>query len=288
MHSDREKRMVKYLLGQLREQDQIELERGYLADDALFEELLAIEDDLRDAYARNELSEGDRTAFEQQFLAAQQQRRKQEFARSLRQHLNKSHAQGVSIPGPLAKDKSRFRSFIAPRRLVLIPVISAALVLLMAGSWWLEHRTEQPLRSSRPPGNAAPKATPNVAGSELPQSEASETKTLALVLTPGSVRSTEGESKTLAIPPGVTQVRLEARFAGAYPHYQAVIQTTEGKLIWRHSNLAADEFSGGKRVFLKLPSALLTPNEYILTLGGMPASGNAETVAEYAFRVTKK
>ena len=280
--------MVKYLLGQLREQDQIELERGYLADDGLFEELLAIEDDLRDAYARNELSEGDRTAFEQRFLAAQQQRGKQEFARSLRQHLNKSHAQHVSITGPLANDKSRFRSFIAPRRLVLIPVVSAALVLLIAGSWWLGHRTDQPLRSSRPPGNAAPKATSNTAGSELPQSEASETKTLALVLTPGSVRSTEGESKTLAIPPGVTQVRLEARFAGAYPHYQAVIQTAEGRLIWRQGNLAADEFSGGKRVFLKLPSALFSPNDYILTLGGMPASGNAETVAEYAFRVTKK
>jgi hypothetical protein len=286
MHSDREKRMLKYLLGQLREQDQIELERGYLADDALFEELLAIEDDLRDAYARNELSERDRTAFEQRFLATQQQRGKQEFTRSLRQHLNKSHAQRVSIPGPLAKDKSRFRSFVAPRRLVLIPVVSAALVLLIAVSWWLGHRTEQPLRSSRPPGNAAPKATPNAAGSELPQ--ASETKTLALVLTPGSVRSTEGESKTLAIPPGVTQVRLEARFAGAYPHFQAVIQTAEGRLIWRQGSLTADEFSGGKRVFLTLPSALLTPNDYILTLGGMPASGNAETVAEYAFRVTKK
>ena len=47
MSSDQEKRMAQYLLGQLPEEDQAELERRYLADDSLFEELLAIEDDLR-------------------------------------------------------------------------------------------------------------------------------------------------------------------------------------------------------------------------------------------------
>jgi hypothetical protein len=282
MHSDQEKRMVKYLLGQLREQDQLELEREYLADDARFEELLAIEDDLRDAYARNELSETDRVAFEQRLLGTQQQKGKQEFASSLREHLNQSHAQPGSIPGALAKDKSR--SFIAVRRLVLIPVLSAALVLLLAASWWLVHRAEQPLRSGHP-RDAAPNAT-DAGGNRHPNSETSEPKTLAFVLTPGSLRSTEEESQTLTIPPGVTQVSLEARFAGAYPHYQAVIQTAEGRLIWTQKNLAAEESSCSKRLFLKLSSGLLTPNDYILTLRGMPASGNPETVAEYAFRVT--
>ena len=47
--------MQQYLLGRLPEEAEAELERRYLADDALFEELLAIEDDLRDAYVRGEL-----------------------------------------------------------------------------------------------------------------------------------------------------------------------------------------------------------------------------------------
>jgi hypothetical protein len=288
MHSDQEKRMVQYLLGHLSEQDQIELEREYLADDALFDELLAIEDDLRDTYDRGELSVEDRTAFEQRLLAAPQQKEKQELARSLRQHLSKSRSQSVSSPGLLAKRKSFFRNLIESRRLALAPVASVALMLLIAGSWWLGHRRAQPGQSSNAPGITQPSARPEAPVAATSQSQGPETKTLALVLTPGSVRSTEGESSTLVIPPDVAHVRLEARFAGDYPHYQATIQTAEGKGVWSQGNLAADEFSVGKRVFLNVPSTLLPTNDYILTIRGLPAAGNPETVAEYAFRVTKR
>ena len=61
--------MQQYLLGRLPEEEEAELERRYLADDALFEELLAIEDDLRDAYVRGELSMPDHDAFQQRLLA---------------------------------------------------------------------------------------------------------------------------------------------------------------------------------------------------------------------------
>jgi anti-sigma factor RsiW len=288
MHSDQEKRIVQYLLGQLPEQDQTELEREYLADDALFDELLAIEDDLRDAYARGELSVEDRTAFEQTLLAAPQQKEKQEFAGSLLQRLSKSHVHSFSNPGMLARGRSLFRTFIEPRRMVLIPVVSLALVLLIAGSWWLGHRRAQPVQSSNAPGATQPPARPEAPVGATSQSQGPETKTLALVLTPGSVRSTEGELNSLVIPADVTQVRLEARFKGEYQRYQAVIETPEGQRTWSQGNMAADEFAGGKRVVLNLPSKLLLPNDYILTVHGLPASGNPETVAEYTFRVTKK
>jgi hypothetical protein len=288
MHSDQEKRMVQYLLGHLSEQDQIELEREYLADDALFDELLAIEDDLRDTYDRGELSVEDRTAFEQRLLAAPQQKEKQELARSLRQHLSKSRSQSVSSPGLLAKRKSFFRNLIESRRLALAPVASVALMLLIAGSWWLGHRRAQPVQSSNAPGATQPPARPEAPVGATSQSQGPETKTLALVLTPGSVRSTEGELNSLVIPADVTQVRLEARFKGEYQRYQAVIETPEGQRTWSQGNMAADEFAGGKRVVLNLPSKLLLPNDYILTVHGLPASGNPETVAEYTFRVTKK
>jgi hypothetical protein len=271
----------------LPEQDQTELEREYLADDALFDELLAIEDDLRDAYARGELSVEDRTAFEQTLLAAPQQKEKQEFAGSLLQRLSKSHVHSFSNPGLLAKRKSFFRNLIESRRLALAPVASVALMLLIAGSWWLGHRRAQPVQSSNAPGATQPPARPEAPVGATSQSQGPETKTLALVLTPGSVRSTEGELNSLVIPADVTQVRLEARFKGEYPRYQAVIETPEGQRIWSQGNLAADEFAGAKRFFLIVPSTLLSTNDYNLILRGLPATGNPETVAEYPFRVTR-
>jgi len=87
MDSEQEKQMTQYLLGQLPEHEEAEMERRYLADDALFEELLATEDDLRDAYARGELSGPERVAFEQRLLTLPRQRQKQEFARMLREYL---------------------------------------------------------------------------------------------------------------------------------------------------------------------------------------------------------
>jgi anti-sigma factor RsiW len=79
--------MTQYLLGQLTEEEQAELEGAYLADDVLFEELAAAENDLRDAYARGELSTPDREAFEQRLLTTSGQQSEQEFARTLGSYL---------------------------------------------------------------------------------------------------------------------------------------------------------------------------------------------------------
>ena len=53
---DYEEVCARYLLGELSEQEQAELEEGYFADDALFERFRAVKDDLIDAYARGDLA----------------------------------------------------------------------------------------------------------------------------------------------------------------------------------------------------------------------------------------
>ena len=83
----------------------------------------------------------------------------------------------------------------------------------------------------------------------------------------------------------VRRVRLEARFEGNYPSYEAVLQTAENKRIWSKRKLKEQPFAGGKRIFFELSSSLLPADDYILILRGIPAAGSPETVAEYAFRV---
>jgi anti-sigma factor RsiW len=283
--SDQEKRVAQYLLGQLPEEEQAELERRYLADDTLFEELLAIEDDLRDAYVRGELSRPDREAFEQRLLTAPSQKQEQEFARTLCRHLGEADGRVGPLAQLVAKWKSLLQAIGAQPRMVLVPALSATILLLMVGGWWLGRRSAQPLQL--PPAPTASGRAPDTAAPTAIEQEP-EARTMAVVLSRGLVRGNEEGSKPLVIPPEVSQVRLEARVEVDYPRYEAVLQTAESKRIWSGGDLEAQAFPGGKRILLYLSSSLLPPGDYILTVRGLPAAGSPETVAEYPFRIGKR
>jgi hypothetical protein len=278
MDSDQEKRMVEYLLGKLSQDEQADLEAQYLADDSFFEEVLAVEDDLRDAYARGELSIEDRRAFEQRLLASAQQIEKQEFAGSLRQYIVGASFHSRRLESRVAKWKLRFRHLATRHRMVLIPALSATVLLLVAAGWWLAYR------SGRPPTLTPVATTPQPHGPLQKQ----EPEVVAFMLTPGSVRGSEPGLASLVIPPTVSRVRLEARFEGDYPEYEAVLQTAEDKRVLTARNLKAQASRGGKSIFIDISSTLLSPGDYILILKGVPAAGTPETAAEYAFRVAKR
>jgi hypothetical protein len=276
--------MAQYLLGQLPDEEQAELEHRYLADDALFEELVAIEDDLRDAYVRGELSRPDREAFEQRLLTAPRQKQEQEFARTLCRYLGETCTRVGPVGQLVAKGKSLLRALGAQPRLVLVPALSVTILLLMVGGWWWGRRSVQPSQLSPAPPQTASGNAPGTAAPTAGEQEP-EARTIAVVLSRGLVRGNEEGSNPLVIPPEVNQVRLEARVEVDYPRYEAVLQTAESKRIWSKGDLEAQAFPGGKRILLYLSSSLLPPGDYILTLRGLPTAGRPETAAEYAFRV---
>src|SRR5205807_2119173 len=72
-----------YLLGQLPELDEIRLEDEYLTDASTQAELLSVEDELVDAYARGQLSPDERQRLEQRFLSSPRGREKLQTAKSL-------------------------------------------------------------------------------------------------------------------------------------------------------------------------------------------------------------
>jgi hypothetical protein len=273
--------MQQYLLGRLPEEEEAELERRYLADDALFEELLAIEDDLRDAYVRGELSMPDHEAFQQRLLAVPRQRQEQDFARTLCRNLQQTGVEASPTGQPVARWKSLLQAVGAWPRAALVPALTFTILILMAGSWWLGRKSGQP----QGPQTASQTPKQGSSASGEPRIEASM---ITVVLNRGLMRSGGQESKPVVIPPGVRQVRLEARIEIDYPRYEAVLQTVESKRIWSQGDLTAEPSSGGKRVVLELSSSLLPPGDYILTLHGLPASGSPETVAEYSFSVSTK
>src|SRR5579864_4122167 len=178
MNSDQERRMIQYLLGRLPEPEQAEVEARYLADDDCFAELLAIEDELRDAYARGELSAADRDAFERRLLASSQQATRQEFARTLRQYVIERSLSISPSASLSSKWMSWFRFVARKPRIVLLPLFSASLLILVAAGWWLSHQGGRQL-ATLPTG--PPSTTASTRGRQTP----GERSTFAFVLNSG-------------------------------------------------------------------------------------------------------
>jgi uncharacterized coiled-coil protein SlyX len=78
-----EEQIKRYLLGDASADEQRLIEDEYFSEDAFFDEMLAIEDELIDAYVRGELSAREREQFERRFLVSERQRERIEFARRL-------------------------------------------------------------------------------------------------------------------------------------------------------------------------------------------------------------
>lgn len=66
--------LKRYLLGQLAEQQMREIEQRYLADEALFDELLNVETELITQYQNGQLSSKESEQFERYFLRSAERR----------------------------------------------------------------------------------------------------------------------------------------------------------------------------------------------------------------------
>ena len=76
--------IARYLLGELPEDQQVEIEDRAFADKDYLAGITAVENDLIDEYVRGELSAADRQRFEARFLRSAERRKRVEFATALR------------------------------------------------------------------------------------------------------------------------------------------------------------------------------------------------------------
>jgi hypothetical protein len=273
-----QEKLTQYLLGRLPESEQAELENKFMADDTYFEELLIVEEDLRDAYARGELSGPDRDAFERRLLSKPQHRQRQQFAQTLLRYQGRVTARRT-------RSESTWQSLaeFLRTRPFLVPALSGVVLVLLATSLWLLRRGGPPLgttpetASHSDGGSAVPKPTP-----------AEEPKTIALLLASDLVRSAGQSLPTLIVPADVERVRLEVPIQTDYPRYETILKTVEGKTISRNTDLEPQASSTGKKLIVLLPSSLLPPEDYILSARGLLSQGRPETVGEYSFRISKK
>jgi hypothetical protein len=108
----------------------------------------------------------------------------------------------------------------------------------------------------------------------------------SFVLTPGVVRG--GGAATLQVPRQASSIALRLNVeADTHPGYRAVIQTAEGREVWRADSVAPPA-AGAALALPALPARALPAGDYVLLLSGRRQDGTFEGVADYSFRVLRR
>jgi hypothetical protein len=292
---------VKYLLGNLTEEEQVQVEDRAFADRDYLSALEATEADLIDAYVRGELSEPEHRSFELRFLTSPVRRRKVEFARALATVTSESRT-------PESRDVGQpflTRLFWGWNPMAL--AAGMAVLICIAGSAWLvsenaairgrmaaleaERRgfevREQSLRQQlgEEQARAATLATQNRPPAEAPRVPLVAT----LVLLPGLSRAQTGVER-LVLDPSAQIARLEIQLDSRddYPRFRAELHTRRGDEVLSRSNLVRRKSGPGFVVSVDVPASALGVGDYELALKGIAADQTSEDVGYYYFGVQRR
>lgn len=312
---------MRYLLGQLSEDEQQRVERRYFRDDDYYEQLEAAEDELVDAYVGRRLSAAEREMFEQRFLTTPDRLEKVEFAREWKAFVSDWSRAAK------AKEKAKRASWLGifHNRAIVIPL--AMLMILAVGVIWLAlrlERTNDEINQLRAASDAKLEAEEKLHGElaneqrrnqqlldELQDArarrEAEELQNergkpeienrspslppppvIASFVLSSALTRDRGAADKFQVPLEATEVWLQAAFKAVdYPSYEAELQTVEGRRVWNQRGLSARSKGRERAVIVKLPARALDDQDYILTLKGITSSGESVIVNEYSFRIVK-
>lgn len=321
---DHENACERYLLGELSEQEQTQLEEEYFANDALFERFLAVKDDLIDAYARGDLVAEKRQRFEQHFLASRPRQDRVEeakgFIRAVTAH--STTAARVNAADSAQSQNTWWQqviSFTTLRPLVWRGALVAVLLIAVGGSWLLvrrfqDQRSEReqsqnqeaadkrreeerraavvsPVNGNQLPTNPTP--TPSPGNTPQPKSANKQplppmpAQVASLFLSPFSPRDPTA-SNSLRLRPQTSAVHLGLAFTGdEYKRYDAVLRTLDGKQVFSRRGLSVTSGATGRSVTIRLEPAIFDRQDYIITLNGLTADGKIEAIGDYYFRVER-
>lgn len=289
-----EQNMTRYLLGELSEQEQAALEEKYFRDPQVFNEVLRVESELVDAYARGQLSAEMRERFEQSYLKHPDRRQRVEFAKALTTRIDErpravQAASRISWTERLFGPKLRFAM-----ALVVVAVALAGVWIFVNGRRQQQRQAAQ-VQSSPQPTQTSEKKEERAAQVPPETSSPSPIKNssppiVSLALTVGGVRSADSSpTKTLIIPRDTTQAQLFLDLKdNTYSHYRVSLRQIGGAEIFTQTNIRPRSTKAGARFVFKVPAKQLTSGDYVLILGGITPAGEVDDLSKSLFRVEKR
>jgi hypothetical protein len=286
--------LVKYLLGSVTEDEQVQVENRAFADASQREALEAAEADLIDAYVHRHLSQGDRRAFEHRFLTSQGRRKKVEFAKALAQLASEPHAVSQSATWQALLSVMRLSS-----RMLQVAAALAIAIFVIGGSWVvlqniamrshlaslesqrrdLEIREEglrhQLAVQSQRQQSPAPALAPPVVAS--------------LVFAPGLTRAgTRVERLRLSPFAQIARVEIQLEPRDDYLRFRAELHTRGGKGILTQDDLSRRQTNTGFSITFDIPASALADGQYELALKATPDKQSVQEIGYYYFSVQRQ
>lgn len=313
----------RYLLGQLSEEEQAQVEERFLSDGEYYQQLLLAEDELRCAYAQGSLSAAGREQFEKSFLIFPDERQRVELARAMISELATMRVAEPTAPLIAPDEKSsRWESLLAffgfRTPATGFAVATAAIVTLAALGWMayetsrlrsqVSQQTQRELEIEQQAAEARSRIEQlnreleterrnraileqelAAARQQPSPGKQAQMAILSLILVPGRIRGS-GETRRLTIRQDSAQVRILLGLGAKsqYRSYQAVILNSDGAQVWSRAGLRAGLARGARFVILSIPARRLAEDDYEINLTGIAASGAAERVSDYYFTVLRK
>jgi hypothetical protein len=293
-------RLRQYLLGQLDEDARTTLERQYVTDERVFEQLLVAEDELIDAYVGEALSQDERVRFERAFLTTPARRERVAVARGLDELASRQ-----TVPGPIHPPAPGLRTLAAAWLRGVSPAqwstAGLAATLLLGSSWLLVDRarlqntveavraelTQRTVELQREVDAERRRAEALATARDRVGSTTGPWPAIAsFVLTPRLTRA--GEANALRLEATTALVRLQLSLeADLHPRYRPVLTTVAGEVVWNQQAVPPRATSDGPVVVIDLPATLLANRDYVLTLSGERPGAAPEEVAAYTFRIAR-
>jgi len=280
----------RYLLGSAPEDERESVEQALLADENLYEELLAIEDELIDQYVWGQLPEPERTSFLQYLDALPDHKERLEFAQALRAHSLGSRAEAsVATAGSRGTPEEGF-GFRVPA----LFLAAAVLLIMLGGVWSLatisalrnEVRTNQTELERSREGVAESRLSSDPVGRGAPGTGSIPSR--SFLLRAGTFRS-GGTTQVLPMPqePALVEIRLDLGVAD-YESYRAVFHDAQSAELMSVSQLGARVQENEILVAFSVSSERFTTGDYYISLSGVIEGGELEPVARYDFRISRE
>lgn len=304
-----------YLLGSLPSAEIERFDELSVADEEFALALSAAEKDLVDAYVQGELSGSRLERFKSHYLASPLRREKVEFARAFKVWTEKNAIAQVADRSEQARtapgsQRVRLLSVLQmPRLSWQWGLVSAALLILLAGGWFIfervrvgqreeqllaqstpeQGRDRTPVEIERPQPPPESRGTENENASAKPRPSPPRPTSIASFVLMPQMRGT-GQLTTVLLPTGTDSVMMELQLEpNDYPHYQVeLVEQASRRIPWRSGKLKASGGGDRKAIAVRFGASLLkTQTVYLLRVTGVSDSVAPDIVGDYPFRVVK-
>jgi hypothetical protein len=319
-----DRHLVKYLLGELGEDEANQIEEEYFVNYPLVEQLRAVEEDLIEDYVQNRLSRKDRRTFEHGYLTTVERQERVRFARGFVAVLRKTSASVTVSTAEVPREPwwKAVSAWIRVNKLVFglaiaLLILAGAVGVILESAARLSNQLAQNERERD--HLQAETAALRDQGQELEQKIAAQSEESVRLNSQlaelrqdlDAMRSRLAEAnradagvrsflltsvliRGIGQPPQILPVDSEARFArlrirlqdDEYRRFLGEIATLGGEKMWA-GRLIARRGPSGVLLSIQVPLEKVLGKDAILTVNGKKGAETGK-LAEYIFRVVPR